>query len=126
MNKVTRQVRFQDTLDSGEGIMSQQECPLWGEITEIKVHWPTNCNAKVDVAVGHNTKWVLPSDVEKYIALDDTTQSWPFTGEVVEKGEKIWTRMQNRGTNPHTITVTVTVVGEEERAEREIPPPPAE
>lgn len=96
--------------------MLEDDSPVWGNITAIMVHFPTNCNAKVDVAVGHeySRNWLLPSLMDTYIALDDTTQSWYFVGEGVEKGESIWTRMRNRGLNPHTISVVVTVEGTEE------------
>ena len=114
---VTRQLKFQWTLESGEAIMLEDDCPVWGEIPNILEHFPTNCNGLVDVAVGreYSPQWILPSLVDTYIALDGTTENFPLTGETVEKGEAIWVRIRNRGVNPHTITVVVTTVGTEEK-----------
>lgn len=81
--------------------------PFKGLIKEVIIHWPNNCNALVDVRVGHGTKQFCPR--EGYLALNDATVKYSFN-EPVDEREEIWVEMINTdGGFTHNITVTVTV-----------------
>jgi len=73
---------------------------------KLAVH---NCDALVDVAVGHSNTQFCPKGTGEYLALNDTTPTYRFNEEVTQ-GEEIWVQMRNRdGGWPHSITVSVSV-----------------
>lgn len=72
---------------------------------KIAVH---NCNAKVDVAVVHGLTQFSPR--EGYLALNDTTPTYPFGKRVhADDHEEIRVKLRNRGLADHTITVSVII-----------------
>lgn len=81
--------------------------PFDCKVKVVTIHWPANCNALVDVMVGHGVTQFCPR--EGYLALNDATPSYPFD-EPVDEREEIWVEMINGdGGFTHNITVTVTV-----------------
>ena len=103
------QIPFAYNLAALQGVTLEETAPFDGYIKEVTVHWPPGCNALVDVRVGHGTKQFCPR--EGFLALDDTTVTYPFDIEV-KMGDPIWAEMNNGDSgNPHNITVTVMVEG---------------
>jgi len=79
-------------------------------VNGIAVH---NCNALVDVAVGHKDTWIYPHLVDTFVALNDATPVLTVD-EPITKGEEIWMIVRNAdGREQHAITVTATVIGVE-------------
>jgi len=77
---------------------------------KIAVH---NCNALVDVAVGHKDTWIYPHLTDNFVALNDATPVLTVD-EPIEKGEQIWMIVRNAdGRETHAITVTATIIGVE-------------
>jgi len=114
--RVTRQVKFKETLAPLAGIEVDKRCPLEGEIISVTIHWPLNCNALVDVAVGHDGTWLCPSEPDTFLALNDATPTFPMKEPVVWD-ERLWAIISNGdGGNPHTITVIITIAGVEKWA----------
>jgi len=90
----------------GSQVTLSEYAPFKGIIKEVIVHWPNNCNALVDVRVGHGTKQFCPR--EGYLALNNATVKYRFN-EPVDDHEEIWVEMINTdGGFTHNITVTVT------------------
>ena len=75
---------------------------------KVAVH---NCNALVDIAVGHKDTWVYPNTVDTYVALNDATPVLTID-EPIEKGEELWMIARNAdGVNQHAISCAVTIIG---------------
>lgn len=112
--EITKQVRIAYTVQPLETIKLAELSPLKGRIKAVTMHFPQNCNALVDVAFGHSEVWLIPSEIDTYIALNNATPTFP-TDEPVEKGEHLWVAMRNGdGAEPHSISVIATVIGTEE------------
>jgi len=93
----------------GSSVTLSEYAPFSGYIKEVSPHWPDGCDAIVDIRVGHGTKQFCPD--EGYLALNDTTPTYPFN-EWVNDREEIWVELINGdGGNPHTITVVVLLEG---------------
>lgn len=82
------------------------------EITHI--HFPPNCNALVDVAVGiypesGKSIQLIPTEESTFINLDDVTIPFhPY--EPVESGYRMWVDIYNYdAVNPHNISVIAEV-----------------
>ncbi|MBA7663032.1 hypothetical protein ES703_71065 [subsurface metagenome] len=76
-------------------------------VNGIAVH---NCNAIVDIRVGHGPKQFCPK--EGFLALNDATPTYPFNEPVSGGNEEIWVEMVNGDSaNKHAITVTVMLEG---------------
>jgi len=113
MAEVTREVPLKATVAALEGTKIQKPSPLTGRITQVVRHWPEGCSAYVDVAFGHGDVWVLPSEADTFVALDDATPVIAVS-EPVTKGEMLWMVIRNGDSaNPHTISVTATIIGAE-------------
>ena len=112
--EITREVPLRATVAPSTGTRIELPAPIAGRITQVIRHWPLGCSALVDVAFGHGDTWVLPSEVDTFVALDDATPIIAVS-EPVTKGEMLWMIVRNGDAgNPHTITVTATIVGGEE------------
>lgn len=111
MIEVTREVPLKATVAPSTGSKISSPSPLTGKITQVVRHWPLGCSALVEVAFGHGDTWVLPSEVDTFVALDDTTPVIKIS-EHITKGELLWMVVKNGDSaNPHTISVTATIVG---------------
>jgi hypothetical protein len=109
--KKREQIPFSRTLAippaMGSGVTIEEKITLTGFVKEVTIHWPAGCNALVDVAVEYETTRFCPR--QGFIALNDTTPTFPFNFPVV-KDHNIRVIMQNRdGGFVHNITVTVTI-----------------
>ena len=110
---ITREVRLTQLVQPQTGIRVWEYSPLSGKITQIIPHWPDGCNALVDVGFGHGGVWVMPKNVDTYVALNDATPVINVN-EPVFKGEELWmVVMDGDLVNPHAITIVVTIVGVE-------------
>lgn len=113
MAQITREVPLKATVPASTGTKIQLPAPITGKITQVVRHWPPGCEALVDVAFGHNDTWVLPSEVDTFVALDSATPVITIS-EPITKGEMLWMIVKNGDAdNPHTISVTATIVGVE-------------
>jgi len=113
MGEVTKEVPLQATVAPSTGTRIELPSPLTGKIVQVIRHWPLGCSALVDVAFGHKDTWVLPAEVDTFVALDDATPVIAVN-EPITKGEMLWMIVRNGdAVNPHTITVTATIVGVE-------------
>jgi len=103
----TTQIRFQETLAALTGDRFTYPCP-WDAInTSIAMHFPSGCNALVDVAVGHSDKQSYPR--QNYIALNDASPVFT-TAEKIAYNEPIWVEIRNAdGGFAHTITIILTL-----------------
>jgi len=111
MIQITREVPLKATVPKTTGVKVQLPAPITGTITQVIRHWPPGCEALVEVAFGHNETWVLPSEVDTFVALDSATPVVAIS-EPVTKGEMLWMIVRNTDSdNPHTISVTATIVG---------------
>lgn len=102
------QIPFVYTLAIGQGVTMYEKPAFTGYIKEITPHWPDGCDGLLDIRVGHGVVQFCPN--EGYLALNDTTPTYPFN-EPVKDTEEIWVEMRNRSGFPHIITVTVTIEG---------------
>jgi len=111
MAVVTREVNLRVSVQPLTGTRVTKPSPLTGKIIQLIPHWPDGCDALVDVAIGHKDTWVLPNEVDTYIALNDATPVLTVD-ESIEKGEEIWMILRNAdGVNAHAISCTVTIIG---------------
>lgn len=114
MAAITRDVNLRVTLLSLQGQRIVRPSPLTGRIVQLIPHFPKGCRALVDMAIGHKDTWVLPHQVDTFIALNDATPVLTVD-EPIEKGEEIWMIGRNGdGVNPHAISCAVTIIGEAE------------
>ena len=111
MAVVTREVNLRVSVLPLTGTKVTKPSPLTGKIVQLIPHWPDGCDALVDVAIGHKDTWILPHEVDTYIALNDATPVLTVD-ESIEKGEEIWMILRNTdGVNAHAISCTVTIIG---------------
>ena len=111
MAVVTREVNLRVSVQPLTGTRVTKPSPLTGKIIQLIPHWPDGCDALVDVAIGHKDTWILPHEVDTYIALNDATPVLTVD-ESIEKGEEIWMILRNTdGVNAHAISCTVTIIG---------------
>lgn len=92
----------------GSGAIMYEKPSFSGYIKEVTCHWPDGCDHLVDIRVGHGAVQFCPRD--GYLALNDTTPTYPFN-EPVKDTEEIWVEMRNRSGFIRDITVTVTIKG---------------
>jgi len=110
---VTRDVNLRVTLLANQGRRISKPSPLTGRIVQLIPHFPGGCNQLVDMAVGHRDTWILPHQVDTFIALNDATPVFTID-EPIEKGEEIWLIGGNGdGANPHSISCAFTIIGVE-------------
>lgn len=104
-------IPYSYTLAAAQGARLTELMPFSGRVIEVMIHWPEGCNALVDVKVGHGNVAFCPR--EGYLALNNVTPKFSFS-EWVDEGAEIWVEMRNADAGfPHTITVTVSIRGEE-------------
>lgn len=110
MEKEIHLINFRQNVLPLQGIILSQQALLDGYIKEVKIHWPSGCNALVSVRISHNVKQFCPH--EGFLALNDVTPTYPFN-ERVEHNENIRVEIRNGdGGNAHNITTTVVIEGE--------------
>lgn len=111
--KVTKQVKFKETLEPLAGIEVDARCPLEGEIISITMHWPDGCDALVDIASGHDGTFLCPNEPDTFLALNNATPTFPIR-EPVAWDERLWAIIQNTDdTEKHTVSIIITIVGVE-------------
>jgi len=114
--RITKQVRFKETLEPLEGIEVEARCPLEGEITSVTIHWPEGCDALVDIAFGHDGTFLCPNEPGTFLALNNATPTFPMKEPTVWD-ERLWGIIQNTDdSNPHTVSIIITIVGIEKWA----------
>lgn len=103
----TTQIRFQETMAVLTGDRFFYTCPWNALNTNITMHFPSGCNALVDVAVGHSDKQTYPRT--NFIALNDASPVF-IVSELISDKEPIWVEIRNAdGGNAHTISVILTL-----------------
>ena len=111
MAVVTREVNLRVSVQPLTGTRVTKPSPLTGKIIQLIPHWPDGCDALVDVAIGHKDTWILPNEVDTFIALNDATPVLTVD-EPIEKGEEIWMIARNGdAVNPHAVSCTFTIIG---------------
>ena len=120
MPKITEQIPFAHTLAMagapGSAIRLTELAPFSGNIKWVTIHWPDGCDSLADVRVGHDMTQFCPRVASPggsdWLALNDATPMFEFSGIWVEQYAPIWVEMQNRdGGNQHNITVVVMLEG---------------
>ena len=112
MAMVTREVNLRASVQPLTGTRVKKPSPLTGKMVQLITHFPDGADALVDMAVGHKDTWILPNEVDTFLALNDATPVFTVD-ESVEKGEEIWMILRNTdGVNAHAISCTVTIIGE--------------
>jgi len=110
---ITRQASFQYTLPMLTGVRLVEGSPLTGVITQVIIHWPPGTEALVDIAFGHNGKWVLPHIPNTYLAFDSATPVFTVYEPILES-EELWVVFMNGDEdNKHTVSLAVTIEGVE-------------
>lgn len=105
----TEQVVLSQTLQPLQGLKLEDNVPIDGKIVSVIFHYPDGCDALVNIAFGHGSEQICPS--EGFITLNDATPSFPVS-EPAKKGDVLWAVMENGdGSNPHAVSVIVTIVG---------------
>jgi len=105
----TEQVVLSQTLQPLQGLKLEDDVPIDGKIVSVIFHFPGNCNALVNIAFGHGSEQICPS--EGFIALNNATPVFPVS-ELVKKDDILWAVMENGdGLNAHTVSVIATIVG---------------
>jgi hypothetical protein len=113
MTVTTRDVNLRVTLQPNQGQRINQGSPLTGRIVQLIPHFPDGCNALVDMAIGHKDTWIIPNQVDTFLALNDATPVLTVD-EPITKGEEIWMIGRNGdGLNQHAISCSVTIIGVE-------------
>lgn len=105
----TEQISFSQTVQPLQGVRLEEYVPFSGRMTSVMFHFPSGCDALVEVAFGHGSEQICPST--GFLALDAATPVFPVS-ELVTKADVLWCEMRNGdGGNPHTITVTAVIIG---------------
>jgi hypothetical protein len=112
---VSREVIFQRVMLPGTGMRLSKPSPLAGHIKQIIRHWPDGTNGLADIAVGHKTLsqdiWLLPSEVDIYVSLNDATPVVNVEEEISLGGEP-WVIFRNAdAVNNHYLAVTFVLEG---------------
>ena len=111
MAMVTREVNLRASVQPLTGTRVKKPSPLTGKMVQLITHFPDGADALVDMAVGHKDTWILPNEVDTFIALNDATPVLTVD-EPIEKGEEIFMILRNTdGVNAHAISCTVTIIG---------------
>ncbi len=111
MAVVTRDVNLRVTLLPNTGQRITKSSPLTGRIVQLIPHFPDGCNSLVDMAIGHGDTWILPNQIDTFIALNDATPVLTVD-EPIEKGEEIWMIARNGDAGfQHAVSCAVTIIG---------------
>lgn len=107
----TEEIVFKYAAPALESTHLSEKSPFNGYISQVLRHYPDGCDALVDVAVGFGSAQFLPRS--GYVALDDVTTTTAGLNIPIVKDDLVWVDIINKDLlNPHTITVTVTLVEE--------------
>ncbi len=107
MGGKTEQIRVQETMAALTGNTFRRTVDFDAIMSSIVFHFPTGCNALVDVAAGYNNIHAFPR--EGYLALDGATPVIP-TYIVLKRADTVWVEINNHdAVNAHTITVSFTL-----------------
>ena len=107
---ITKEVPLSYTVPATSRMKIADLCPLTGEIISVTMSFDDGCNGLVLVAFGHSDKWVCPSQINTFIALNDSIRVSPCS-EPVKKNEYLWTEIRNGDGFDHLITVIATIRG---------------
>lgn len=103
----TTQIKFKETLTALTGDKFTYICPWNATNIGVAMHFPSGCNALVDVAIGHSDKQIYPRS--GYISLNDASPVFSVSEDIANE-ELIWVEINNAdGGNSHTITVILTL-----------------
>lgn len=106
----TEQVSFELALSPLEGMEVHKYVPIDGTIVSVGFHFPDGCDALVGAQFGHGKSQLFPND--GLLALNDASPVYP-ANEPVKFEDVLWVIAENGdGANPHTISVTATIIGE--------------
>ena len=112
--KLSEILNFRKTVSSLRGETISKVVPFTGAITQVSMHFPAGCNSLVEVRLysvdlNGEIHYIVPSNSEEYIALDDVTQ--PFNiSYIVTKGSILNVEILNHDSvNSHTITTIVVL-----------------
>ena len=117
---ITEQMTFNQNMPiagaAGSAVRLSDPAPFSGFIKFVSIHWPNGCNALVDVRVGHDVVQFCPRIPTPggvaWLALNDATPMYEFSGIWVEQNMPIWVEIQNRdGGNTHNVTIVVMIEG---------------
>lgn len=113
MAVITKEVPLKVTVAPSTGTKIRLPSPLTGRITQVIRHWPPGTEALVDIAIGHEDTWMLPSKTDTFVALDNATPV-NTVSEPIEKGKMLWMVVRNTDSvNEHTVTATFIIEGVE-------------
>ena len=112
VGEITKQVNLAFNVPPLVTVKIAESCPLTGRIVSITPHFPDGCDGLVDLAFGHDDVWVVPSEPDTYIALNDATPTYGNVSEPVVERESLWARFRNcDGGHPHAVAVLLIIVG---------------
>lgn len=101
------QLNFRETVGTLSEITKAKTCQTKGTINQITMHFPSGCNALVDVAVFKNSQQIVPDT--GFISLNDATPQF-FIDKPIDVGDEITVRFVNADSAwPHTISVIVGI-----------------
>lgn len=86
--------------------------PIDGVATQALIHWPSGCNALVEVAIIYDDKRVLPEKEDLYYALNDATPTFKLAVPVKRDGKFKAVLRNFDGANTHSISLDITVESE--------------
>jgi hypothetical protein len=102
------QLNFRETVGTLTEITRAKTCQTKGTINQITLHFPSGCNALVDVAVFKNSQQLVPDT--GFISLNDATPQF-FTDKPIDVGDEVTVKFVNAdSTWPHTISVVVGII----------------
>ncbi len=100
-------INLRTTVQPGNENTVSDRSRLTGVVKTVTVAFPPGASALVDVAVKVKNEQIVPTS--GFLALDDTTQTFPVNVPV-DLGDIISAVIRNADSvNPHTITVVVGV-----------------
>ena len=102
------QLNFRETVGTLTEVTKAKTCQTKGTINQITMHFPSGCNALVDVAVYKNSQQIVPDT--GFISLNDATPQF-FTDKSIDVGDEITVKFVNADASwPHTISVIVGII----------------
>ncbi|MBA7705211.1 hypothetical protein ES703_114035 [subsurface metagenome] len=108
--EIAEQIIFEQTLQPLIGVELAERCPLTGRITTVTMTCPVGGDNVVQVAFGHGSKKLCPTN--DYIPLHGDSPPFTDINEPVGMNERLWCEILNGDdTYPHLVTVAVIIVG---------------
>lgn len=97
------------TVPAATQISVSEPSPVTGTVEYITLHFPSGCNALVEISCYINGKQILP--VLGFIALDNTIKDFPVSADV-KKHDNLVVLITNRDSiNAHTPSVIWNLEG---------------